>query len=133
MDETSKVVIRPTNVFDRNFVLSTWLKGQYYGSSYFRDIPQDLYFEKYANHIHQILWDPEVKVTVACDERFPIWIVGFAVFKGDSLYWIHVKRDYRNQGIASLLLTGQSITIVRALTKTGRLIAHSKGLIFNPL
>lgn len=132
MDET-KIVVRPACLSDKNFILSTWLKGQLFGSPYFSLVPHDIYYKAYTDEIARILAIPGVKVNVACGEEAPDWIVGFCVFKGDALYWVHVKTDYRNKGIAKLMLRdAETIKTVKALTKIGRAIADKKRLAFNP-
>lgn len=131
MDEI-KVVLRQPNPDDKNFIMATWLKGQYYGSPYFQQVPEDVYFREYAHKISDILFTKGVRLNVACDQADPSWIVGFSVFKDQSIYWVHVKKDFRGKGIGTLLLEGGPFTAIKALTKVGREIARKKGLIFNP-
>lgn len=133
MDESgAKIIVRPATGDDKNFILSTWLKGNYYGNSYFSQIPQDLYFKEYAKHILEILSAPEVRADVACDELTPGWIVGFCVYKRQTLYWVHVKKDYRAKGIATLLLKGKQIEVTKGTSRVGRAITEAKRFIFNP-
>jgi GNAT superfamily N-acetyltransferase len=126
-------VLRAPTPADKNFILATWLKGQYWGSTYFRQIPKDEYFRDYPATIISILSTPGAELLIACDRARPEWIVGFSVLKGSALYWIHVRKDYRGKGIGRLLLGGHEIKTVKALTKIGRTIAMKKGLTFNPL
>lgn len=133
MSDQIKVVIRPFVDSDRNFVIATWLKGNYFGNSFFRQMPQNLYFEKYADHIQAVMSSQESHISIACDQDNETWIVGFAVFEKDNLHWCHVKEDYRKKGIATLLLKGRRVTEVKSTTKIGRAITEIKGLIFNPL
>jgi ribosomal protein S18 acetylase RimI-like enzyme len=133
MEDEIKIVIRDAQTSDRNFILSSWLKGNYFGNFYFGQIPQHVYFEEYSKWILKALADENTKVSVACDENIPGWIVGFAVSNKENLYWVHVKKEFRNRGIATLLLAGKGITTVKATTKVGRMITEHKGLIFNPL
>ncbi len=132
MDEI-KVVLRSPHQADKNFVLSTWLKGQRFGNIHFRAIPSDAYYEKQTELIMDILSTPGIRMTIACDEARPEWIIGFAVFSQDEIYWIHVRSDYRKRGIGKLLLDGAKITTVRAITKIGHIIAENHGLTFKPL
>lgn len=130
--EAIKVVTRQVLPDDKNLIMQTWLKGNYYGT-HFGNMPSALYYQEYADHIKRILFDPEVQVTVACADTHSDFIVGFSVYKRNTLYWIYVKRDYRRKGIARLLLKGQNISVVKALTYLGRVIADRKGLAYNPL
>lgn len=133
MSDEIKIVIRPVLPEDRNFILSSWLKGNYFGNFYFGQMPQAVYFEEYAKLILKILADETTDVSVACDEHNPSWIVGFSVSNRENIHWIHVKKEFRNRGIATLLLSGKNITTSKSTTKVGRIISEHKGLIFNPL
>lgn len=133
MNEEVYIVIRPAEIGDKNFILSTWLQGNYYGNSYFRQMPQDLYFKEYGARVTSILCSPETTVAIACDEAHPEWIVGFSICQKNDLFWIYVKRDFRQKGIATLLLKDKQIAAVKATTQIGRMISERKGLIFNPL
>jgi GNAT superfamily N-acetyltransferase len=130
--DNAEVIIRPFMESDRNFILATWLRGQRYGNLYFSEIPQDLYFREYAAVIARTMALPGLEIIVACDTVDPRWIWGFAAVKDDTLYWVHVKTDYREKGIAKLLLAGRSIKTAKAFTRIGRSIAAKHGLIFNP-
>lgn len=132
MTEELKIVTRPAKKTDKDFILSTWLKGNYYGNNYFWYIPQEIYFNEYAKVITSILFNPEVEINVACDKTNPAWIAGYAVLKRDSIYWIYVRRDYRNTGIATLLLKGREINFVKSITRISKPIAERKFLVFNP-
>lgn len=130
--EVAKVIIRQANASDKNVIMSSWLKGQHYGNAYYTAIPAHIFYEVYAETIKGILARPGVQITIACDEGNPEWVVGYAVFKAPDLYWVYVKKDYRGEGIARLLLKGHRITTVKAITKPGLAIARLKGLTFNP-
>lgn len=137
MNDTLQIVVRPVKPEDHNFIFSAWLKGQYFGNSYFRQIPQDLYFEGYARTIAELLspFHPEGPVTIriACDEGSPEWISGFSVSRGNDLYWVYVKENFRRQGIATLLIESENIKTAKSTTKAGRAFMDKKGIIFNPL
>lgn len=131
MDEI-RIGLRGPNPGDRSFIMATWLKGQYFGNPYFRQIPQDLYFREYAEVIKKILFMKTIVCNVACDEANPDWIVGFSILSEDSIYWMHVKAPFRRRGVAKLLVAGHKITTVKALTKVGQTIAQNHDLTFNP-
>lgn len=132
MDNPAQIVIRKPCPNDKDFILSAWLKGNYYGNSYFRQIPPDIYYREYADEIMRILNQPGVEIDIACDESYTQWIVGFSVTQNENLYWIHVKRDFRCRGVGKLLLANRIISTVKSTTKVGHAIAQNKGLIFNP-
>lgn len=130
--KNAEIVIRPAELVDKSFIMSSWLKGNYYKNPYFVNMEQDLYFKEYAKHIESILFTPGVMIDIACDKEDPSWIVGYMIYRGPVLYWIFVKNDFRNKGIATLLAKDKNITTTTALTKSGQAIGKSKGVIFNP-
>lgn len=133
MDETIKIAVRPANPTDRGFVMSNWLRGQRFGCEYFHRMDQAAYYEQHGNLVTTILGTPGTQVDVASDENAPLWAVGFAVTRGEELYWIFVKRDFRHRGIATLLLKGKEITRVRATTTLGLSIVKQKHLTYVPI
>jgi hypothetical protein len=130
--ETTKIIIRDAEYGDKSFIFSTWLKGVYYGCTYFRQMPQDLYYDLQGDQITKVLQDPSTHIRIACDQDDPPWVVGFCVYKNSDLHWIYVKLDFRKKGIARLLMQGVEIQQVKAMTRVGKAIADNHGLIFNP-
>jgi hypothetical protein len=131
MDEI-KVILRDFSEEDRNFILSTWLKGNYFGSVFFRQIPQDLYFKEYSKTIQEIMTRNNIRIKIACDQSKTSWISGFSVSIDSDLYWIYVRTGFRSKGIATALLSDQNITSAKSMTRKGKIIADHKGIIFNP-
>lgn len=130
--DSVKIIIRSAVPNDKNFILSTWLKGQRYGNNQFNEIPEEIYFVEHAKVINRIIFTPGVQILVACAQNQPNWIVGFAVLSDESIYWLHVKKDYRMRGVAKLLVGDRQIKSVKALTRMGLIISKRKRLIFNP-
>lgn len=121
MSDSSRIIIREANSGDKNFILSTWMKGNYFGNSIFKSIPQDLRFKDYTRYMEAVLSDPEAEARVACDESAPEWAVGFSITRQDTLYWIHIKEGYRRMGIGSLLLSGRRLVSIRMTAQIGPL------------
>lgn len=131
VDETKVVIRSYVAETDRNFILSTWLKGQYWGNAHFKQIEQDAYFEHHGALVRAIVDSPNTLISIACSESAPTWIAGFSIARVPELYWVHVRDGFRNRGIAKLLVP-DGITIIKALTKIGSAIARRKKLIFDP-
>jgi hypothetical protein len=133
--DRARIIVRLANSADRNFIFSTWLKGQRFNSFYYSEIPQDLYFREYAKVIERILAGHEIEVRVACDESKPEWIAGFAVLDcaDEAIHWIYVRGgEYRGNGIARLLLANRRIRTARSTSRIGRAIMAKHGIVFNP-
>lgn len=131
MDEI-KIVTRATLPDDKNFIMKVWLEGNRYGNPYYKKQEKEPYFRDYSAYIISILLHAETSVNVACDSANPSWIAGFAVYKPNTLYWIHVRDGYRMRGIAHLLIKDQDIKVVKGLTKAGWQIIEKKGLVYDP-
>jgi GNAT superfamily N-acetyltransferase len=131
-EKPMRAVLRPAVPEDRSPIMSFWLKGVYWGSDYFNQMPQDLFFQLYAEHIKRILFSPLTKVDVACEEGNPDQIFGYACYAEQTLHWVYVKKGYRNKGIARLLLKDKNIDTATSMTKAGRAIMKKHNVVFNP-
>ena len=129
----AKVVLRQVNKGDKDFVMNSWLEGQYWGSQYWQTMKQDVFFREYARVITQLLSTPTAKIEVATFEDEPDSIIGILVYDGPVIYWAYVKKDYRSKGVLNLMLSGKDFEVYTSSTKPGVAVAKKKGLIFNPL
>ena len=137
MDESPqsiRVVLRQALPQDKDFIMDAWLQSQYYSNpDYLGQIPTHLFFVLYTYFIKAILFKPDTCAWIATDVDHPSWIVGFSVYQGQSLYYVYVKKDYRKQGLAKLLVlpeTKQVVTLTdyRCLTKIGLSLVEKYGL-----
>ncbi len=132
LQKNDLVTLRDFQPADKNFILSTWLKGLRYGNDWFEAIESKIYFEFYHNVIEIILSRPDTVVKVACLKDDPEVILGYSVYAGNRLDWIFVKKAWRSIGIAKSLVP-ESITIVSHLTTVGKSILRKRpGVLFNP-
>lgn len=117
---------------DKSFIMSTLLKGIYYGDSWFSLIPKDIFMSNYHPHIERLLSAPGVDVTIACLGEDPDVIIGYSVTTNTILHYVFCKRSWRKIGVAKLLLP-QTVSAVSHLTDLGRkLLPKLPGAIFNP-
>jgi hypothetical protein len=73
------VSLRPFKDTDYRFIENHWAQGLYYGSDWYRAIPQSLFENTYRQVIKKLLSDPGRWVVVACLTDDPDVIVGFSV------------------------------------------------------
>lgn len=130
--ESAQVVIRKAVPEDKDFILDSWCKGQYYGSPFWTQMPKQVFHSIYAKHVLQLLALSATGVDVAVLSDDPNTIIGFIVYEGPILHWAYTKNDYRKQGIIKMLLKGKTITTVTASTLPGASITKKKKLVFNP-
>lgn len=126
--------IRPMNADDENFIFSTWLRGLYYGESWFSMIPKDIFMNSYKQIVKTLLLNVNVKVNVACLKEEPNVILGYSVVSrnDEALIWIFVKKPWREQGIGKSLVPSnlKYVTHLTALGKT--LLPKLNNVAFNP-
>jgi hypothetical protein len=127
-----KVVIRSAEKTDKDFVMSTWLKGNFWSSTYFSAMEQDEYFKEYGKNIQRILDTPGTKVDAAVLEDAPSVVIGYLVYNDQVLHWAYCKRDYRKKGIFNILIKNMDFVSFTGNTPVGLAIARKKKLNFNP-
>lgn len=129
--------IREYSFKDRPFIFKTWKNALYFGNSWFREIPDQIFDAKYHKIIDFILHKPNVVVKVCCLKEASDVILGYAVLekaKDNILHFTFVKDSWRGLGIARELcfIGNDSIKICTHLTKIGKTIKYKKNLVFNP-
>lgn len=133
IDKNDLVTLRMGTKDDLNFILATWLRGLYYGDSWFSLIDKKVFMENYHKFLDKILSSPNTLVCVACLKEDPDTILGYSVL-GDkyNLHWVFVKKAWRNIGIAKSLVP-PTTKYVTHLTKVGTaILKNSPNLSFNP-
>lgn len=124
------VKIRDWKVGDENFILSTFLRGLYYGNDWFKEIPKDLFMTKYHDIIEYLLAKPNTVVKIACLKEDEDVILGYSIHRDSILDFIFVKKAWRKKGIGKALLP-LTFTKVSHLTKVGRALKPTS-CIFDP-
>jgi GNAT superfamily N-acetyltransferase len=117
----------------RAMVFSKWLRSLRYGNDYFRLIDQDVYFSSYHTYLSNLLSSSEAIVRLAVLPDDTDIVLGFSVYRGGTLDYVHVHRDYRRTGIGSRLLPSD-ISSISHVTKNGISFwtATIPNAIFNP-
>ena len=131
--------IRDVTAEDKNFVMSTFLKGLFYGDSWFSQIPKQIFMDEYKK-VAEVLFN-KATIKVACLREDPSIILGYSILSNDyqTIHWVYVKSSkladgttWRNKGIARSLLPRYP-TAVTHLTKLGKeLLPKLTTAVFNP-
>lgn len=128
--------IRDGNENDHNFILATFLRGIYYGDSFFSGVPKKIFMERYKIVAQALVRDPNIVIRVACLPEDPDVILGYSLLSKDmnTVSFCFVKAAWRQKGIARSLLPQNPIYVVpQHVTKIGRLLLHKfPGLNYNP-
>jgi hypothetical protein len=125
--------IRDMKEADKNFIMATWLRGLFYGDSWFSIIPKDIFMNSYKQVAKNMLESPKVKVRVACLKEDSDIILGYSVSSSDNVavVWMFVKTPWRQQGIGKSLLP-PGVQYATLLTDLGKNLLPKFNLFFNP-
>lgn len=127
--------IRDGKESDKNFILATFLRGLYYGDSWFSEIPKDIFMLNYKPVAEHLVNSPNVVIKIACLPDDPDVILGYSLLSADYLtvHWTYVKSIWRKKGIAKSLLPMHPDTITH-LSGLGRQLMKkfNNKVIFNP-
>lgn len=126
MDEI--LIIRQGRTGDRNFILSTWLMGLYYGNPWFKEIEKDIFMANYHTVVCGLL-ERSAIVVAALKEDEDV-ILGYSVINPPVLHWIFVKEAWRKVGISKHLVP-REIDVTTHLTVLGKKL-KPKHMTFNP-
>jgi hypothetical protein len=115
--------VRNVDKNDHNFIIATFLRGLYYGDSFFSVVPKNIFMNKYKQVASSLVNDPETIIRVACLIEDPNVLLGYSILSnaGDTINWCFVKSAWRNRGIAKNLLPKDPVYVVpQHLTGIGR-------------
>jgi hypothetical protein len=120
---------------DRSFILACWLRGLYYGNTFFSEIPKNIFMEHYHQVLEKFLDNPNVNIAVSCLKDDPQVILGYSVSRvsaqGDGILdWVFVKTAWRNIGIAKSLVPN-NFKWASHTTKLGRALKPAH-VTYNP-
>lgn len=130
----SLYVVRDYKQEDKSFIMATFLRGLYYGDSWFSLIPKDIFMDKYKVVIETLLVSPRVTIKVAVLPDDDNVILGYSIMSNDfqTVHWVFVKSVFRNKGIARSLLPKYP-TAVSHLSKLGlTLLTKFQNVVFDP-
>lgn len=133
--------IRAYREADKGFIISTFLKGLYYGygeenppAIWGHSIPKDIFMENYKKVALAFIESPKITIAVACLPEDPDIILGYSILSADGavLNWVFVKTVWRGKGIAKALIpnTVRTATHLSALGK--KLLPKFTNIKFNP-
>lgn len=124
--------IRDYKEADKAFIMATWLRGLYYGDSWFSMIPKRIFMENYKKVLEAILTRSTVKVACLIEDKDEI--LGYSVLSNDFsiIHWCFVKSLFRGKGIGRSLVP-QFPSSVSHLTALGKdLLKKFPDCVFNP-
>jgi len=133
-DFTGLYDIRDMKSEDRNFILATFLRGLYYGESWFSLIPKQIFMTNYKTVANVLINSPNTVVKVACLKEDTDTIIGYSILSSDyqTIHWVQVKKLWRGKGIGKSLVPAYPVAVSH-LTDLGRkLLIKFPNTVFNP-
>lgn len=133
MNKNDLFLIRDYKPEDEVFIYATWLRGLYYGDSWFTAINKDTFMKEYKKIIYNILQNPNIVIRVACLKDDADVILGYSVVNKSEtvLHWCFVKTAWRKIGLAKSLVPS-TVKDSTVATKLGMIILKKKNIEFNP-
>jgi GNAT superfamily N-acetyltransferase len=117
---------------DKNFVMSTFLRGLYYGDSWFSLIPKYIFMANYQIVGEALIRDGVVKIACAKDD--PDIILGYSILSSDyqAIHWVFVKSAWRGGGIGRALVPQYPVAVTNLTTLGKSLMTKFQSCVFNP-
>ena len=132
--DTNLYEVRDYKPNDKAFIMATFLRGLYYGDSWFSQIPKDIFMDNYKRVAEAIVDNPQNNIKIACLREDEDVIIGYSVLSADFsvIHWVFVKSAFRLQGIGRALVP-QNPSSVSHLSEVGKkLLPRFKDCVFNP-
>lgn len=126
--------IRDSVDADTSFIMATFLRGLYYGDSWFSLIPKDIFMQNYKTIANALILSPNVVIKIACLKEDPNVILGYSILSADSqvVHWTFVKSAWRKQGIAKALVPQYPVFITHLSDLGRKLMSKYPTTKFNP-
>lgn len=96
----AELVIRKAVSSDHVFIMDSWMRS--YRKSPDSNLADCLFFPAYRATAGKLLQTAQVDVMVVPDNQDTI--LAYIVYEPGVIHWIYVKRDYRDSGLARLLI-----------------------------
>ena len=117
---------------DHSFIFESWHNGLKNANSWFKDIPEMVFKERFGNYYQNIFDRPGLEISIACLPDAEDVILGYIVYENKNIYWIYVKHSWRKMKIATSLFNKEINQCGRFLTTAGKILADKYGIIYNP-
>lgn len=134
MTSNSIFEIRDAKLEDKNFIMATFLRGLYYGDSWFSLIPKNIFMDNYKILLERILANPLNVVKVACLKEDPDIILGYSILSANYqvIHYVFVKSPWRKQGIGRALTPRYPVAVTHLTTLGKSLLTKYENCVFNP-
>lgn len=124
-------LIRDYRPEDKAFIMSTWLRGLYYGNQFYALMEKNTFMDVYKQVLEALLQRSIVKVACLVEDQDVI--LGYIVLSNDvnTIHWVFIKQAFRKQGIAKSL-TPKNARVYSHFSDLGLSLAKKLNYVFNP-
>lgn len=114
--------------------MATFLRGIYYGDTWFSKIPKDIFMDNYKKVVEALVDSPNTLVNIACLTEDEDVILGYSILSIDfqTLHYLYVKSAWRKQGIAKRLSPSSPAFVTHLTAQGASLLPKLNGAVFNP-
>ncbi len=126
--------VRDVKDSDKSFILATFLRGLYYGDSWFNRIPKEIFMDNYKLVAQALVNGDRVIIKIACLKEDPDVILGYSMLSADyqTIHWVYVKSAFRLRGIGRTLLPERPVAVSHLSDLGVTLLNKYPETIFNP-
>lgn len=117
----SLVKVRKGTIEDMALIYATWLRPLYYDNEEIGEIDKDDFMGAMKRRVEMILKRPSVDVKIACLIDAPDVILGYSIIEWRKLWWVYVKKAWREMGLAKKLVPPY-INSCAYLTRVGKIL-----------
>lgn len=108
----TNLVVRRAVESDYVFIMDSWMRS--YRKSPDSNLPDSFFFAAYRAIAGLLLKTSTVEVMVTPDNNDAI--LGYVVYDPGVVHWVYVKRDYRESGLAHILIKRAGAELVFTMT-----------------
>lgn len=132
MNDENLYEIRDYKKEDHAFIMSTFLRGLYYGNEFFKIMPKNLFMAYYKLIGEALISKSQVKVACLKDDKDVI--LGYSILSQDFnvVHWVFIKSAFRKQGISKSLLPTRPMQFSHFTTMGLEYAKRFENFVFNP-
>lgn len=119
---------------DKSFVLSTWLRGYYFGEKWVSEIPKNIFMVQYNNLLNALINHKRIAIKIVCLKEDPEVILCYIATSLDqkTVHWMFSKAAWRNIGLINKIMPAEAEAVSHLTTLGRSLMKKRPSLVFNP-
>jgi ribosomal protein S18 acetylase RimI-like enzyme len=103
----------------QGLIIARWCRTLRFTNDFFKLTDPDSYWNVYPTFVRRLLERQDCQVRLAVLAEDTDVVLGFCVYRGAALDYVHTQRDARRLGIARALIEEQGFEKITHVTKSG--------------